>query len=180
MLFARNSLPFPLARISQDYLKEEIERVIKGTGCRALRTIFPSNVLDAGDLSLKTCASWYGNCMNSGQEKLSERNAVPFADKRIRARDAVQRLSQAPYRCVVVDEAQDVTLVELQLVRALVAGNPKNPVPRDGILILDDPAQRIYAGGYRLGWPGLILLAGRKFSKGITEICQQSIAPPSE
>jgi len=91
---------------------------------------------------------------------LSERNAVTFADKRIRVRDAVQGLAQAPYRCVVVDEAQDVTLVELQLVRALVAGDPKNPVPKDGILILDDPAQRIYAGGYRLGWAGLDI-AGR-------------------
>ncbi len=33
-------------------------------------------------------------------------------------------------------------------------------MPKDGILILDDPAQRIYPGGYRLGWASLDI-AGR-------------------
>lgn len=150
----------PLERISQDYLKEEIERVIKGNDLQSLddylsverigrKRSFPQNLRK---LVWELYELWTG--------KLSERNAVTFADKRIRVRDAVQSLAQAPYRCVVVDEAQDVTLVELQLVRALVAGAPKNPVPKDGILILDDPAQRIYAGGYRLGWANLDI-AGR-------------------
>ncbi len=150
----------PLERISRDYLKEEIERVIKGNDLQNLedylaverigrKRSFSQNLRK---LVWELCELWAG--------MLSERNAVTFADKRIRVRDAVQGLAQAPYRCVVVDEAQDVTLVELQLVRALVAGDPKNPVPKDGILILDDPAQRIYAGGYRLGWAGLDI-AGR-------------------
>ena len=150
----------PLERISRDYLKEEIERVIKGNDLQSLedylaverigrKRSFSQNLRK---LIWELCELWAG--------MLSERNAVTFADKRIRVRDAVQGLAQAPYRCVVVDEAQDVTLVELQLVRALVAGDPKNPVPKDGVLILDDPAQRIYAGGYRLGWAGLDI-AGR-------------------
>ena len=145
----------PLERISPDYLKEEIERVIKGNDLQSLddylsverigrKRSFPQNLRK---LVWELYELWTG--------KLRERNAVTFADKRIRVRDAVQSLAQAPYRCVVVDEAQDVTLVELQLIRALVAGDPVNPVPKDGILILDDPAQRIYAGGYRLGWASL-------------------------
>ena len=150
----------PLERISQDYLKEEIERVIKGNDLQSL-----DDYLSVERIGRKRSFSqnlrrlvWELYELWSG--KLSERNAVTFADKRIRVRDAVQKLAQAPYRCVVVDEAQDVTLVELQLVRALVAGDPQNPVPKDGILILDDPAQRIYAGGYRLGWASLDI-AGR-------------------
>lgn len=150
----------PLERISQEYLKEEIERVIKGNGLQSL-----DEYLSVERIGRKRSFSqnmrrkvWELSELWAG--KLRERNAVTFADKRIRVRDAVQRLSQAPYRCVVMDEAQDVTLVELQLVRALVAGDPQNPVPKDGILILDDPAQRIYAEGYRLGWAKLDI-AGR-------------------
>ena len=149
-----------LERISQEYLKEEIERVIKGNGLQSL-----DEYLSVERIGRKRSFSqnmrrqvWALSELWAG--KLRERNAVTFADKRIRVRDAVQRLAQAPYRCVVMDEAQDVTLVELQLVRALVAGVPQNPVPKDGILILDDPAQRIYAGGYRLGWAKLDI-AGR-------------------
>ncbi len=150
----------PLERISQDYLKEEIERVIKGNGLQSLDDYLSVERIGRKRSLSQNLRKLVWELYELWAGKLNERNAVPFADKRIRARDAVQRLSQAPYRCVVVDEAQDVTLVELQLVRALVAGDPENPVPKDGILILDDPAQRIYAGGYRLGWAGLDI-AGR-------------------
>ena len=150
----------PLARISQDYLKEEIERVIKGNDLQSLEDYLSVERIGRKRSLSQNLRKLVWELYELWAGKLSERNAVTFADKRIRARDAVQRLPQAPYRCVVVDEAQDVTLVELQLVRALVAGDPKNPVPKDGILILDDPAQRIYAGGYRLGWAGLDI-AGR-------------------
>ena len=36
--------------------------------------------------------------------------------------------------------------------RALVSGGPGNPIPADGLLLVDDAAQRIYAGGFRLSW----------------------------
>ena len=150
----------PLERISQDYLKEEIERVIKGNGLQSLEDYLSVERIGRKRSLSQNLRKLVWELSELWAGKLSERNAVPFADKRIRARDAVQKLAQAPYRCVVVDEAQDVTLVELQLVRALVAGDPQNPVPKDGILILDDPAQRIYAGGYRLGWASLDI-AGR-------------------
>ncbi len=150
----------PLERISQDYLQEEIERVIKGNGMQCLDDYLSIERIGRKRSLSQNLRKLVWELYELWAGKLSERNAVPFADKRIRARDAVHRLAQAPYRCVVMDEAQDVTLVELQLVRALVAGDPQNPVPKDGILILDDPAQRIYAGGYRLGWAGLDI-AGR-------------------
>ena len=150
----------PLERISQDYLKEEIERVIKGNDLQSLEDYLAVERIGRKRSFSQKLRKLVWELFELWAEMLSERNAVTFADKRIRVRDAVQGLAQAPYRCVVVDEAQDVTLVELQLVRALVAGNPQNPVPKDGILILDDPAQRIYAGGYRLGWANLDI-AGR-------------------
>ncbi len=145
----------PLERISQDYLKEEIERVIKGNDLQSLEDYLSVERIGRKRSLSQNLRKLVWELYELWSGKLSERNAVPFADKRIRARDAVQILAQAPYRCVVVDEAQDITLVELQRVRALVAGAPENPVPKDGVLILDDPAQRIYPGGYRLGWSGL-------------------------
>ncbi len=150
----------PLERISPDYLKEEIERVIKGNDLQSLDHYLTVERIGRKRSFSQNLRKLVWELFEHWAGKLSERNAVTFADKRIRVRDAVQSLAQAPYRCVVVDEAQDVTLVELQLVRALVAGSPGNPVPKDGILILDDPAQRIYAGGYRLGWASLDI-AGR-------------------
>ena len=150
----------PLERISQDYLKEEIERVIKGNGLESLEDYLSVERLGRKRSLSQNLRRLVWELFELWAGKLSERNAVPFDDKKIRARDAAQRVAEAPYRCVVVDEAQDMTLVEMQLVRALVAGAPENPVPEDGILILDDPAQQIYAGGYRLGWAGLDI-AGR-------------------
>ena len=149
-----------LERISQDYLKEEIERVIKGNDLQSLEDYLTVERIGRKRSFSQNLRKLVWELFELWAGMLTERNAVTFADKRIRVRDAVQGLAQAPYRCVVVDEAQDVTLVELQLVRALVAGDPQNPVPKDGILILDDPAQRIYAGGYRLGWANLDI-AGR-------------------
>ena len=150
----------PLEMISRDYLKEEIERVIKGNGLKSLEDYLSVERIGRKRSLSQNLRKLVWELFELWAGKLSERNAVTFADKRIRVRDAVQRLAQAPYRCVVVDEAQDVTLVELQLVRALVASAPQNPVSKDGVLILDDPAQRIYAGGYRLGWANLDI-AGR-------------------
>ena len=145
----------PLERISRDYLREEIERVIKGNGLQSLEDYLSIERIGRKRSLSQNLRKLVWDLYELWAGKLRERNAITFADKRIRVRDSVQRLAQAPYRCVVVDEAQDVTLVELQLARALVAGSPENPVPKDGILILDDPAQRIYAGGYRLGWASL-------------------------
>ena len=145
----------PLERISPEYLKEEIERVIKGNDLQSLDDYLSVERIGRKRSLSQNLRKQVWELYELWAGKLRERNAVTFADKRIRVRDSVQKLAQAPYRCVIVDEAQDVTLVELQLVRALVAGDPQNPVPKDGILILDDPAQRIYAGGYRLGWASL-------------------------
>lgn len=149
-----------LKRIGKEYLREEIERVIKGNGLRNLNDYLSVERLGRKRSFSQTVRILVWELSDLWTSKLKDQNVVPFPDRKIRARDAVQNLAEPPYRCVVVDEAQDMTLVEIQLVRALVAGAPENAVPDDGILILDDPAQRIYAGGYRLPWAGLDI-AGR-------------------
>lgn len=145
----------PLERIGQDYLKEEIERVIKGNGLPNLEDYLTVERLGRKRSFSQNVRKLVWELSELWTRKLREQEIASYIDRKIRARDAVQNLPRAPYRCVVVDEAQDMTLVEMQLVRALVAGALEDPVPDDGVLILDDPAQRIYAGGYRLRWAGL-------------------------
>ncbi len=150
----------PLERIGRDYLREEIERVIKGNGLRSLEEYLSVERLGRKRSFTQNIRKLVWKLSELWTCKLTQQKVVSYPDRKIRARDAVQNLPQAPYRCVIVDEAQDMTLVEMQLVRALVAGSPENAIPDDGILILDDPAQRIYAGGYRLRWADLDI-AGR-------------------
>src|SRR5690606_35662564 len=58
------------------------------------------------------------------------------------------------YRAAIIDEAQDLTLVGLQLVRALVNGPDGTDRP-DGLQIVGDGAQRIYPGGFTLRQAGI-------------------------
>ena len=149
-------------RLGKEYLKAEIERVIKGNGIQRLEEYLSVERLGRKRSFSRKIRKLVWELSEVWDRKLQERNAVRYIDKRIRARDVAQNASRGRYRCVIVDEAQDMTLVEMQLVRALVAGALENPVPKDGMLILDDPAQRIYPGGYRPRWAELEI-SGRSY-----------------
>ena len=146
-----------LERCSQDYLKEEVEKIIKG------RAATREEYLDTGRFErlgrrhkLKRADRELCWRLREVWDKGMRRaDTTSFPDVLIEARNQAQARSAREYRAAIVDEAQDMTLVGMQLVRALVAGRPENRVPRDGLLILDDAAQRIYAGGFRLSWAGL-------------------------
>ena len=145
----------PLERLGRKYLRDEIERVIKGNGLQDLESYLSIERLGRKRSFPRDIRRRVWELSTIWDRELQKRHAVRHVDTRIRARDIAQGSAQSRYRCVVVDEAQDMTLVEMQLVRALVAGAPHSPLPDDGVLILDDAAQRIYAGGYRLRWAGL-------------------------
>ncbi len=146
-----------LERCSSDYLKEEIDKIIKGRAATRAKYLDTGRFERLGrkhklgradrELCWKLRETW--------DEKMRKAGTTSFADVLIQARDRARAQQSREYRAAIVDEAQDMTLVGMQLVRALVAGKPENRVPRDGILILDDAAQRIYAGGFRLRWAGL-------------------------
>jgi superfamily I DNA/RNA helicase len=86
--------------------------------------------------------------------RLSHDGTIDFADVILRARDHARRRAAPSYRCAIVDEAQDLTLVGLQLVRALVNG-PSGEDRSDGLLVVGDGAQKIYAGGFTLRQAGV-------------------------
>jgi len=136
------------------YGEEEIRAVIKGRGVRKIdgylamertgrRTRFGE------PLRLQT---W--DLMQEWDSQMAARGTVDFPDVVLRARDHARRRASPAYRAAIVDEAQDLTLVGLQLVRALVNG-PDGTDPADGLLIVGDGAQRIYAGGFSLRQAGV-------------------------
>ena len=149
-------------RLGKEYLKAEIERVIKGNGIQRLEDYLTVERLGRKRSFSRKTRKLVWKLSEVWDRNLRQRNAVRYIDKKIKARDAAQNAAHGRYRCVILDEAQDMTLVDMQLVRALVAGAPQNPVPKDGMLILDDPAQRIYPGGYRPSWAGLEI-SGRSY-----------------
>ncbi len=155
----------PLEQLGKEYLREEVERVIKGNGLRDLDSYLSIERLGRKKSFSQEVRKLVWELSAAWDRELANLKAVRFVDKRIHARDVVQGSAPGSYRCVVVDEAQDMTLVEMQLVRALVAGAPQNPLPDDGVLILDDAAQRIYAGGYRPRWAGLDISGRSHFLK---------------
>jgi superfamily I DNA/RNA helicase len=85
--------------------------------------------------------------------QMRDRGIVDFADVTLRARDHARRRTTATYRAVIIDEAQDLTLVGLQMLRALANG--PGPDRSDGLFIVGDGAQRIYAGGFTLRQAGV-------------------------
>lgn len=146
--------PIAKAGLTRQYLRDEIQAVIKGRGISDLdsylalertgrRTRFGEPLRrQAWELHL----AW--------TEQMAARNCADFADVILRARDLARRRPAPTYRAAIIDEAQDLTLVGLQFVRALVNGS-EGVDQQNGLFIVGDGAQRIYPGGFTLRQAGV-------------------------
>ena len=145
------------ARLDRDYLREEVRLIIKGRDAKK------EEYLDAGRFERlgrrrsfkKPDREICWRLREAWDREMAQRGTVDFADRLVEARNRAQKEAKPRYRAAVVDEAQDLTLVGIQLVRALVAGNPRQKLRADSLLMLDDAAQRIYPGGFRPAWANL-------------------------
>ena len=143
--------------LDKSYLKEEVRRVIKGRDAKK------EEYLDTGRFERlgrkrsfkkadrKIC--W--RLREAWDKEMKRLGTIDFPDRLVKARHLAIEQSKPRYRAAIVDEAQDLTLVGIQFVRALVTGNPKEKLRNDSILVLDDAAQRIYPGGFRPKWAKL-------------------------
>lgn len=144
-------------RLGTDYLKDEIRRVIKGRDASREAYLDTGRFERLGRIQSfrrrdrETC--W--RLREAWDQELAARGISSFEDLLLAARDAARERPSPVYRSVIVDEGQDMTLVGMQLVRALVACRPDAKLLNDSVLMLDDTAQRIYAGGFRPTWAGL-------------------------
>lgn len=139
--------------LTPSYVRTEIERVIKGRGLTNFEQY--RSVVRVGRRQGLTGSAreqiW--TISQQWDEAMAGSGTSSWPDVTIRALAAVRRDGARTYRCVVVDEAQDLTMVGLDVLRSLAnGGGPDRP---DGLFLAGDGAQRIYAGGFTLRQAGV-------------------------
>lgn len=145
----------PLRRlgVTEQYANEEVTWVIKGRGIAELDSYL--NAKRTGrKLQLSESAKrqmWDFHL--AWEDGLEKRGIQDFADIILRARDIARARTTPTFRAALIDEAQDLTLAGLQLIRALVNGPEGDRT--DGLFLAGDGAQRIYPGGFTLRQAGV-------------------------
>jgi hypothetical protein len=145
--------PLVKAGVTRTYAQEEIIAVIKGRGLGSVdeyREVERTGRKMPLSRPLRE-AMW--DVYEGYQAQLAVRRVVDFSD---RVAKALELSSSLPprYRAAIIDEAQDISLIGLQFVRAMVNGSGGVDRP-DGLVIVGDGAQRIYPGGYTLRQAGI-------------------------
>ncbi len=144
----------PLAELSRGYLKTEITKVIKGRGLRSVDDYLAIERTGRRTRFTEPLRRQAWLLKEEWDRQMAARKTIDFADVILRARDHARRMPSPIYRAAIIDEAQDLTLVGLQLIRALVNGADGTDRP-DGLMVVGDGAQRIYAGGFTLRQAGI-------------------------
>lgn len=143
----------PLDGQTREYLREEIDYVLKA---RDLASLDDYLRMERTGRKLRFSASMREQAWALHQEYnrlLAEAGLADFRDVLKRARD-ISRKREPRYRAAVIDEAQDLSLVALQLVDALISDGNGERLP-DSLFLVGDGAQKIYPGGFTLAQAGL-------------------------
>ncbi len=150
----RDGTPLQQAELTPKYLREEVTAVLKGRGIDTLDEYL--NIERTGRRTRFTAAmrkqTW--ELLTEWDRRLDEAGVVDFPDVVRRAHDIARQHPKPMYRAAIVDESQDLTLVGLQFIRALVSGADGQDRP-DALFIVGDGAQKIYPGGFTLAQAGI-------------------------
>jgi superfamily I DNA/RNA helicase len=126
------------------YWQDEIEHVIKGRGLARLEDYLPLERI--GRITRLSAdqrrAVW--QLFLDYQRLLRDERQHDFADVLLLALDAVTHDPEPGIDTIIIDEAQDLSLVAVRLAHAIVGDQP------NGLLLLGDAQQSVYPGGYRL------------------------------
>ena len=152
------------ARLSDEYLWEEISRVIEGRGLtrrveylglqrhgrkRPLPAMIRGLIWDVYEEYRAAC--------DTGDEPVVDWDRVlQLALDEVRANPPLER-----YAAIIVDEAQDISEVGVRFLLELLDGRAAGR-----IMLIGDAGQRIYPGGYRLAELGLEI-RGRSFPMSV-------------
>ncbi|MEV5593972.1 UvrD-helicase domain-containing protein [Streptomyces sp. NPDC052496] len=138
------------------YWKEEIDHVIKGRGLTSFEAYaaVPRRRRRASLRRRHREAVWA--LYEAYEAGRVERGVHDFNDVLSLAHAEAQRgAAQSRYAAVVVDEVQDLTLVGVRLLHALVGDAP------NGLLLVGDGQQAVYPGGFRLADAGIDIRGDR-------------------
>lgn len=142
----------PLAGLSASYLRAEIEAVIRGRGFEVVE-----DYLEAVRRGRKV---GFTEAMRRQAWDLHEAWRLRLPPDELELNDLILRAARAaefeagPWRCAIVDEAQDLTMMGLELVRGLSSDERGADRP-DGLLLCGDGAQKVRPGGYTLKQAGV-------------------------
>lgn len=142
------------AGFSRGYVRDEITYVIKGRDLRYLDEYLELSRTGRKARMNAAERSEVWQLRQLWDREMRTRGTVDFADVVLRARDVARQLDEPEYSSVIIDEAQDLTLVGLQFLRALVSGSDGLDRP-NALMILGDGAQRLYTGGFTLKQAGV-------------------------
>ena len=147
------SSPVHLAGLTRGYVQDEIRFVIKGRGIRELDHYLNLKRTGRRTQFGEQIRHQVWELKEAWDERLAVSGTEDFYDVVLRARDLARMRVTPTYRAALIDEAQDLTLVGLQLIRSLVNGAGADQP--DGLFIAGDGAQRIYTGGFTLRQAGI-------------------------
>ncbi|MGY4969001.1 UvrD-helicase domain-containing protein [Streptomyces nigrescens] len=161
------------------YWREEIDYVIKGRGLTSFEeyAALPRRRRRAGLRRPHRQAVW--SLYEAYEAQRTERAVHDFNDVlSLALAEAAGRTGHSAYTAVVVDEVQDLTLVGVRLLHALVGDTP------NGLLLVGDGQQAVYPGGFRLsdagidirGDRGQVLRANYRNSKEIVDTALSVVA----
>lgn len=152
------------ARLSEDYLWEEITRVIEGRGLtrrveylglqrhgrkRPLPAMIRGLIWDVYE-------EYRADCDEGSEPVVDWDRVLGLALDHVRENPVAER-----YSAIIVDEAQDISEVGVRFLMELLEGGPAGK-----IMLIGDAGQRIYPGGYRLSELGLEI-RGRSFPMSV-------------
>ncbi len=138
------------------YWREEIDHVIKGRGLTRFEeyAVVARTRRRARLQRAHRQAVW--QLYEEYEARRLERGVHDFNDVLSMAlAEAAKETGPHPYAAVIVDEVQDLTLVGVRLLHALVGDAP------NGLLLVGDGQQTVYPGGFRLTDAGIDIRGDR-------------------
>ena len=150
----RPGTPLHRARLTARYLRDEVTAVLKGRGVESLEEYLRLERTGRRTPFSAAMREQVWELREEWDRRLGQAGIVDFPDIVRRARDLARSRQEPVYRAAIVDESQDLTLVGLQLIRALV-GDAGGRDQRDALFIVGDGAQKIYPGGFTLAQAGV-------------------------
>ncbi len=150
----RNGTPLHRAGLTKDYLRDEVKAVLKGRGIDSLNEYLDMERTGRRTRFTPTMRKQAWELREEWDRRLRELRAVDYPDVVRKARDWALLQPEPMYRAAIIDESQDLSLVGLQFIRALVSGVDGQDRP-DALFIVGDGAQKIYPGGFTLAQAGI-------------------------
>lgn len=141
------------SKLDKKYLREEITAVIKGRGIDRLDDYLTVERTGRRFAFPEAYRRQVWDLHQQWEAEMTKRKTRDFPDVIRAALDHTRADGKPKYRAAIIDEAQDLTLTGLNLVRSLVNGDGDDP--SDGLLLVGDGAQRIYTSCYTLRQAGL-------------------------